>query len=50
MKENKTLKLIKEGESRELKAIHVKGAETDGYFINHTLFDKGGEVIIKTGN
>lgn len=50
LKENKTLKLIKEGESRELKAIHVNGSKTDGYFINHTLFDKGGEVIIKTGN
>ncbi len=47
--ENRTLKLIKEGTSRELKSIMVDGTETNGYFIDHTLFDKGGEVIIRTG-
>lgn len=48
LKNNKTLKLIKEGVSRELKSIRVNGTETDGYFIDHALFDEGGEVLIRT--
>lgn len=50
LKDNKTLKLIKDGESRDLKDIYVNGARTNGFFIDHSLFDKGGEVLIKTEN
>lgn len=50
LKNNKTLKLIKKGASRKLGSILVNGAETDGYFVNHALFDNGGEIVIKTGN
>ena len=49
LSDNKALKVVKEGVSRELKSIIVDGAETHGYFIDHTLFDEGGEVIIRTG-
>ena len=50
LEKGKTLRLIKKGGSRELKSIMVKGVEINGYFVDHTLFDNGGEILIQTGN
>ena len=50
LKNNTTLKLLKEGESREMKAIYLNGSKIEGFFVDHSIFDKGGEVLIKTGN
>jgi len=47
-KVGKSLKIKHDGNSRNLKNIKVNGTPIEGYFINHDLFENGGEIIIET--
>jgi hypothetical protein len=37
-----------EGKSRHLSSIHVNGRKSEGYFVSHELFKKGGRIDITT--
>ena len=50
LKDGKNVKIILEGNTRALKGIYVNGTKIDGYFIDHSIFEKGGEVLIRTKN
>ncbi|MDT0677877.1 GH92 family glycosyl hydrolase [Autumnicola musiva] len=50
LKDGKTLQIIHQGNSRELKNILINGTNTDEYFVNHSLFENGGEIIVETKN
>lgn len=45
----KVLTIRKAGKGRALKTISVDGKRQEGYFVPHTLFQKGGTIEVKTG-
>lgn len=46
--DGKSLKIKHQGNSRNLKNIKVNGTLLEGYFIDHDLFENGGEIIVET--
>lgn len=48
LKDGKALKIIHKGNSRNMANILVNGQDLDGYFVDHSLFEKGGEIVVET--